>query len=152
MRWVPLQQVGVKHPSSAAHSFCKIQEYSRERRNMSLASTLLEFSAQVLASLKNDSSEVWEVTLGSCFSTYSWTNHTQWEPSGWVWRRPGQLPQWHRWWLPAHRCRTHPHPIIVPCLSVSSVCVVVGGRVLAGPLENGALPPHVWLHFLMPLM
>lgn len=50
----------------------------------------------------------------SCFSTYSWTNHSQWEPGGWMWWWPGQLPQRNRWWLPAHRCRNHLHPIAVP--------------------------------------
>ena len=55
---------------------------------------------------------------------------------------------------------TGAEPTLIPslclvCLCLLCVCLslmVVGGRVLAGTLKNGALPPHVWLHFLMPLM
>lgn len=55
---------------------------------------------------------------------------------------------------------TGAEPTLIPSLCLVRLCplcvylslIVVGGRVLAGPLEKGALPRHVWLHFLTLLM
>lgn len=101
------------------------------------------------------------VTLGSPFSPHSWTDDSQWEPSGWMWWRPGQLPQWNRWWLPAHRCRSHLHPIAVPFQSMSwlsptnaSVCTPssfwLSGCWQSCPGIEAALPPRGHCHFLTP--